>query len=188
MLSPPTTYFFFFKGDITTYVIIPIMGASLKGVTAHQADLLMTFLGTASVAGRLLVGATEGRTKPLVVWSISCLGAGVCCVVYPFLLSYGALAFFAAAHGLFIAGYISTLALAALDLFGLEKVNIACGILHFSCGLGMFCIFVWFWPRLTEFGPPMWQAEDDTAAGQSLLENSNYTLVFWTQVHSRSRH
>ena len=50
------------------------------------------------------------------------------------------MAFLASVHGSAIGAYISTLALAALHLFGIGQVNLATGILHFSAGLGAFAV------------------------------------------------
>ena len=123
-------------GDISTYVFLPKIGANAVDITQHQAHHLMVFVGISGVASRLLIGLALKLFRPLTIWTMGCGGAAICFVVFPFLANYESLAIAAAFQGLFISAYISTQALSALDIFGMEKVNFVTGVLHFLTGIG----------------------------------------------------
>ena len=127
-------------GDVSTFVFVPKIGSDVVHITQQQSHYLMVFFGVSSVASRLVIGVALKMFRPLTIWSLGCLGSGVCCAVYPFLTDYPSLVTFVALHGLFSSAYISTLALSALDIFGIGKVNCITGILHFLTGIGGFAI------------------------------------------------
>ena len=76
----------------------------------------------------------------IAIWGVGCLGSGLCCFAYPYVQNYLMTITLVLAHGFFIAAYISTLVLSALELFGLEKVTISTGILHCFTGIGSLTI------------------------------------------------
>ena len=132
--------FFMGGGDAAALVFVPEIGSSLPNVTVRQKDMLMTYLGISSIFARVVVGWVSDTKNSFAIWGMGCLGSGLCCIIYPFLHSYFMMAIFTSILGFFIAAYISTTALAALQLFGIEQVNLACGMLHFCAGIGAFAI------------------------------------------------
>ena len=123
-------------GDISTYVFLPKIGANAVDITQHQANHLMVFVGISGVVSRLVIGLALKLFGPLIIWNMGCAGAAVCFAVFPFLTNYPSLIVAASFQGMFISAYVSTQALSALDIFGLEKVNFVTGVLHFLTGIG----------------------------------------------------
>ena len=123
-------------GDISTFVFLPTIGVDFVDITQHQAHHLMVFVGIASVVSRLVIGIAFKLLRPLTIWNLGCGGAAVCSALFPFLPSYELLVAAASFQGLFMSAYISTQALSALELFGIDKVNTVTGVLHFLTGIG----------------------------------------------------
>ena len=155
-------------GTVEEVLIDMSMLQDVVKATEEKSHFLVSTLGIGNIAGRLLVGwvADTGAVSPLTIYALGCLGSAVCNVAYPFVHAYGLMAVLTVGHGLFMAAYISTLTLAALELFGLSKVNFASGMLQI------------FFGAASTFGPPLMSAIFDSL-GQDFVP----TLIIVASVY-----
>ncbi|GAU93060.1 hypothetical protein RvY_05051 [Ramazzottius varieornatus] len=132
-----------FLGGVSCYV--PYMYLSDRavhetGMVRQHASFLISIVGIASIVGRLSAGILSNQkiADNLILYSLSCLVAGLATAFSVHAASYVAYAFYAAIFG-FTGGVIIALQSVVLaDIVGVDRISSAFGALLFVQGISVF--------------------------------------------------
>ncbi|XP_046557840.1 monocarboxylate transporter 14-like isoform X1 [Haliotis rubra] len=131
-----TTYLVY----IVPFVHLPDL-ARLTGVTKGNASFLVSIMGIAGIAGRLVFGfvSTLECVSVLLCHAGMLLVCGVATLLCTLIHTYTLFAVYAAVHGGFIGSYTGFIAVVITEIVGLDQTANALGMLTF---LGGICILL----------------------------------------------
>jgi MFS family permease len=104
--------------------------AQLHGASEVHAAALIGFIGAASVAGRLGLGALADRFEVLKLYKISTLTMGLSFTAWAFSGSYASLVIFTIVMGSAYGGWVVLLPAVVAELFGVEALGATLGALY----------------------------------------------------------
>jgi MFS family permease len=110
--------------------------ATDHGVSPTSAVLLLGAIGAGSTAGRFLLGGLADRIGRQLAMSIMLAGMAVALAVWIFASSFGGLAVFAFAYGVFYGGWVAILPALVVDYFGGRNAGGIIGVLYTSVAFG----------------------------------------------------
>eukprot|EP00741_Cyanophora_paradoxa_P020431 tig00021254_g19721.t1 len=105
------------------------------GMSASYGAILVSILGAGSAAGRVLLGLVADRWGPVPVLRLAMLVNALAMLAWPWCTAPPALAAFCALYGFTGGGFISLLPVVSAELFGVERLARAVGLLFTSFGV-----------------------------------------------------
>ncbi|XP_055334388.1 monocarboxylate transporter 12-like [Paramacrobiotus metropolitanus] len=122
------------------YIFLPDRAEKNLEIEGEDAAFLLSIIGLANIAGRLIFGFLSDRPQINRLWlyngAVTIAGVAMCLSVW--CLNYAMLATFATVFGLFIGAFVTLTSVILVDLFTLEKLTNAFGILLFWQGIASF--------------------------------------------------
>jgi len=142
------------------YIFIVDKANKELDVAYKEASFLLSIIGIANVVGRIGFGylADQPRVNRLWLYNLAVIIAGGAMVLLIFCLSYTSLAVMSAFFGAFIGAFVTLTPVILVDLFGVERLTNAFGILLLFQGVAAFV------------GPPL--------AGLMKESSGNYDVAF----------
>lgn len=107
-----------------------------RGIATASAAVIVSIMGIANTAGRVMMGAVADRVGRHRVMQVSVAAMAVAIGCWPLARTWGALAAFAGVYGLFAGAFIALLPALAGDYFGTERLAGITGLLFSGAGIG----------------------------------------------------
>jgi len=108
------------------------------GISASAAPTLMSIIGISNMAGRLLTGKVADHLGHLETFSVSMILSGLLTATLPLLTSFAALVIYSIFFGYFGGAFVGLWSVITADLFGVEHLASAIGVVITSWTLGAF--------------------------------------------------
>ena len=126
-----------FLGFFVPFLYLPSMAATVPGVSADEAALLLSVVGLSNTGGRILCGYISdfAWADSLVVTNVSYFLTGGCILLFPLLGSLGQLVGLSLVYGLAISALVTLTSVLLVDVLGLEQLTSAFGLLIMFRGL-----------------------------------------------------
>ena len=126
-----------FLGFFVPFLYLPSMAASVPGVSADEAALLLSVVGLSNTGGRILCGYISDFSwaDSLVVTNVSYFLTGGCILLFPLLGSLAQLVGLSLVYGLAISALVTLTSVLLVDVLGLDQLTSAFGLLIMFRGL-----------------------------------------------------
>lgn len=134
-LSLCSTGFLTYIGLLIPYVFLPDKN-KLAGIDPHHCTLFVSVIGLSSAIGRLLCGVVAIKLNPLKLYIFSCILTGLAIMAYNFSFNVYYQYMCCIIFGIFVACVSSLRSLVIVDLYGLDKLTNATGMLVMFQGFG----------------------------------------------------
>ena len=157
-----------FLGFFVPFLYLPSMAATVPGVSADEAALLLSVVGLSNTGGRILCGYISdfAWADSLVVTNVSYFLTGGCILLFPLLGSLGQLVGLSLVYGLAISALVTLTSVLLVDVLGLDQLTSAFGLLIMFRGLA------------TILGPPIAGAVYRCAVLRSICKYNRYTYTY----------
>jgi OFA family oxalate/formate antiporter-like MFS transporter len=107
-----------------------------RGISRASAAVLVSIIGIANTAGRVLMGAVADRIGRHRMMQFSAFAMAAAMLTWPYARSWGALAVFGVFYALFAGAFIALLPALAGDYFGMNRLAGITGMLFSGAALG----------------------------------------------------
>ena len=156
-----------FLGFFVPFLYLPSMAATVPGVSADEAALLLSVVGLSNTGGRILCGYISdfAWADSLVVTNVSYFLTGGCILLFPLLGSLAQLVGLSLVYGLAISALVTLTSVLLVDVLGLDQLTSAFGLLIMFRGLA------------TILGPPIAGAVYRCAVLRSICKYIVYSLL-----------
>ena len=126
-----------FLGFFVPFLYLPSMAATVPGVSADEAALLLSVVGLSNTGGRILCGYISdfAWADSLVVTNVSYFLTGGCILLFPLLGSLAQLVGLSLVYGLAISALVTLTSVLLVDVLGLDQLTSAFGLLIMFRGL-----------------------------------------------------
>ena len=157
-----------FLGFFVPFLYLPSMAATVPGVSADEAALLLSVVGLSNTGGRILCGYISDFSwaDSLVVTNVSYFLTGGCILLFPLLGSLAQLVGLSLVYGLAISALVTLTSVLLVDVLGLDQLTSAFGLLIMFRGLA------------TILGPPIAGAVYRCAVLRSICKYNRYTYTY----------
>ena len=157
-----------FLGFFVPFLYLPSMAATVPGVSADEAALLLSVVGLSNTGGRILCGYISdfAWADSLVVTNVSYFLTGGCILLFPLLGSLAQLVGLSLVYGLAISALVTLTSVLLVDVLGLDQLTSAFGLLIMFRGLA------------TILGPPIAGAVYRCAVLRSICKYNRYTYTY----------
>eukprot|EP01034_Spumella_vulgaris_P027072 gene27072-33742_t len=122
-------------GMFMPYTHLPLY-AKLHGVSTGQAVFLLSVMGIASTAGRIVVGFLADHFSKLAMLKTCMLAGGCSTLCWMACKEYYSMAIYGSVFGFFAGGIISIMPAVSADQFGIKNLASVMGLLFTSTAIG----------------------------------------------------